>query len=37
LRHRNHLLVYYILIRVKGGVLTVGLRNLGPQVLGTFV
>src|SRR5262249_39366030 len=37
LRRRNHLLIDDILIRVKCGVLTVGVRNLGPQVLGTRV
>ena len=35
--HRNHLLIYHILIRVKRSVLTVGVRHLGPQVLGTRV
>ena len=35
LRRRNHLRIYDILIRVKRGVLTVGVRNLRPQVLGT--
>jgi hypothetical protein len=33
----HHLFIHHILIRVKRGVLTVGLRNLGPQVLGTRV
>jgi hypothetical protein len=37
LRRRNDLLIHDILIRVKRGVLTVGWRNLGPQVLGTRV
>jgi hypothetical protein len=30
LRRRNHFLIHHILIRVKRGVLTVRLRNLGP-------
>ena len=34
---RNHLLIHHILIRVKGRVLTVRLRNLGPQLLSTRV
>jgi hypothetical protein len=37
LRRRNHLLIHHILIRVKGRVLTVRLRHLGPQLLGTRV
>jgi hypothetical protein len=33
--HRGHpLRIYPLLIRVQWGVLTVGVRNLGPQVLG---
>lgn len=35
LRSRNHPCVYYRLIGVQRGVLPVGLRNLGPQALGT--
>lgn len=37
LRCRNHIRIYDILIRVKRGVLTVRLRHLRPQVLGTRV
>jgi len=37
LRRGNHLLIHHILIGVKRGVLTVRLRDLGPEVLGTFV
>ena len=37
LRRRNHLRIDDLLIRVKGRVLTVRLRDLGPQVLGTRV
>ena len=37
LRCRNHLLIYHILIRVKRGVVTVRLRHLRPQILGTRV
>src|SRR5215831_10358540 len=37
LRRRNHFLIDHILIRVKRGVVPVGWRNLGPQVLATRV
>jgi hypothetical protein len=35
LRRRNHAFVYYILVGVKCGVLTIGHRNLCPEALGT--
>ena len=36
--HRgNHLLIHYILIGVKRGMVTVRFRNLGPQLLSTRV
>jgi hypothetical protein len=36
LSSRNHPFVHPILVGVKCGVLTIGLRNLGPQSPGTF-